>query len=158
MKTNLKFKNCWLPLQNMRLTFALITLFACTSLISIKVNAYDGDVDFMAPYLTVDPETGKLVTIDPRAQTKTEHESTTDATTQIPSTTVDAPTSQIVPVSAQNAQENTSIPSTGQTETAPGSKMPVIAFAIIGLLAFSFFLYSKQKKPVVNSETDAGNS
>jgi len=27
--------------------------------------AYDGDVDFSAPYLTVDPETGKLITVDP---------------------------------------------------------------------------------------------
>ncbi len=158
MDTTLIFKYCWLPFQNKLLSFALIAMFAGTGLFSTGVFAYDGDVDFLAPYLTVDPETGKLVTIDPRAQTKTEHETSADTAEQIPSTTVDAPTTQTAPVSAQTAQENTSMPATGQADSPPESNLPVIAVVIIGLLAISFFFYSKQKKPVVKSETDTGNS
>ncbi|MGK0297804.1 MAG: hypothetical protein ACI9XC_001421 [Gammaproteobacteria bacterium] len=158
MNTILKFKNCWLPLQNNLFSIALIAMFASTGLITTGVYAYDGDVDFLAPYLTVDPETGKLVTIDPRAQTTVVHEASADTSDEILSTTVDAPPTQTASVSAQTTQEIMSAPATGQSESPQGSNMPLIAGLIIGLLAISFFFYSKQKKSVVDSETDTGNS
>jgi hypothetical protein len=158
VKTILKFKYGWPPRYNNFFSFALLAMVACTGLISIGVHAYDGDVDYMAPYLTVDPETGKLVTIDPRAETKTVHEASTDSTAQIPSTTVDAPPTQTAPVSAQTVQDNPSIPATTQAGSAPGANLPLIAGMIIGLLAISFIFYSKRKKPVSESEADSANS
>lgn len=49
----------------------LITCLLATSLYAgpIFTNiawSYDGDIDYLAPYVTLDPKSGTLVTIDPR--------------------------------------------------------------------------------------------
>jgi hypothetical protein len=41
---------------------------AAAALSLTQALAYDGDVDFSAPYMTLDPETGKLITVDPKQQ------------------------------------------------------------------------------------------
>lgn len=51
----------------------LFLIIVIAGMLSGKTLAYDNDVDFSAPYLTVDPETGILVTVDPRQGTVTPH-------------------------------------------------------------------------------------
>ena len=63
-------------------TIRLISFIYLTVLCTINTYAYDGDVDYSAPYVTIDPETGKLVTIDPKAQTKTPHATSGNSTTR----------------------------------------------------------------------------
>lgn len=47
---------------------AVYSLIAASTLSLMPALAYDGDVDFSAPYMTLDPETGKLITVDPKQQ------------------------------------------------------------------------------------------
>lgn len=47
---------------------SLILLLASSSL--TPARAGDGDVDYSAPYITVDPESGKLITVNPGPQLK----------------------------------------------------------------------------------------
>ncbi len=77
-----------------------------TCMIAFNTYGYDGDVDYTAPYVTIDPETGTLVTVDPKTQTKTPHTSSvdkaanatnTETTTSITATSTTARTGQQAP-------------------------------------------------------------
>ncbi|NIN35095.1 MAG: hypothetical protein GTO60_08430 [Gammaproteobacteria bacterium] len=57
------------PISKLKTLFIVLTLIILVP----DLPAYDGDVDYSAPYITVDPETGKLVTIDPKAQPQPQH-------------------------------------------------------------------------------------
>lgn len=57
-------------------------------ILSVNTLAYDNDVDYMAPYVTVDPETGKLITVDPKKGTTTELSSSTAKATPAPDRTM----------------------------------------------------------------------
>ena len=39
-------------------------------ILAVPALAGDGDVDYSAPYITVDPETGKLITVNPGPELK----------------------------------------------------------------------------------------
>ena len=67
-----------------KLVIPIFLIAVIAGVLSGKTFAYDGDVDYMAPYLTVDPETGKLVTIDPRQGTVTEHPASAPEATPAP--------------------------------------------------------------------------
>ena len=54
----------------------MLAMIVVTTALSENTLAYDNDVDYSAPYLTVDPETGQLVTVDPKQGTKTPHSPT----------------------------------------------------------------------------------
>jgi uncharacterized protein YxeA len=118
--------------------------------ITTHVHAYDGDVDYSAPYVTIDPETGKLVTIDPKAQTKTPHatpgnqgataSSSSDNTTNPSQTTA---TSQIQTQST--AQQGGGEESQGTRTTLP----ILIALLIAGIAAA--FIYRGKNKGQKNS-------
>jgi len=56
--------------------FYVLLIVVVAAILTGRALAYDGDVDYSAPYLTVDPETGKLVTVDPRQGTVTPHPTT----------------------------------------------------------------------------------
>jgi len=48
--------------------FCLAGVLTASVLSTGSVYSYDGDVDYSAPYVTLDPKTGKLVTIDPKQE------------------------------------------------------------------------------------------
>ena len=90
--------------------------------------AYDGDVDFSAPYLTVDPETGKLITVDPKAQPQqqTQHPAGGAGTAQ------NAPASGGAgPADAMPAQTAPAVQSEADAGTGSAS---ALVYAIGGLL------------------------
>ena len=93
--------------------------------------AYDGDVDFSAPYLTLDPETGKLVTIDPTAETAP----------------AQPHAAQSVPASTSNSGDNAIAESTA-TQTFPVSAL--VAIVIIALITLGIAAV-KHKKGLTSS-------
>jgi len=52
------------------------------------VFAVDGDVDYAAPYLWVDPETGQVSTVNPGPQSKVHMETAGDSRTQAEKTDI----------------------------------------------------------------------
>ena len=46
--------------------FCLAGVLTASVLSAGSVYSYDGDVDYSAPYVTLDPKTGKLITVDPK--------------------------------------------------------------------------------------------
>jgi cobalamin biosynthesis Mg chelatase CobN len=142
-----------------RQLLATIIIITITAVLSQAAIAYDGDVDYNAPYLTVDPETGKLVTIDPKAQTKTPHPTTAPtSTSQTQSTTVDTPPTQTGQVMTQTSAANAGMAPTGQPESTAGTGLPVIAGIVVSLIVVSFLLFSKRKKAAVTSTSDTSDS
>ena len=136
---------------------ATILIAASTSIFSQAANAYDGDVDYNAPYLTVDPETGKLVTIDPKTQTTTPHQQSADTA----ATTTGAPEdsqAQAGSLMSQTSATNPSNTSGVQSESAARSTMPVIIGVIITLIIISFVFFSNRKKPAVDTTPDTDDS
>jgi len=59
------YKSRQLGLYGLAVVLSAIMLWAVTA------YGYDGDVDYAAPYITLDPETGKLVTVDPAKEQAT---------------------------------------------------------------------------------------
>lgn len=104
---------------------ACLTGIVFAGLLSANIApAYDGDVDYSAPYVTLDPETGKLITVDPKqqqaaAQAAPQHEG---------STTDTAATATAAP--AMNAG-----PDAGETPASAGTNPVFIAVAAIVLVA-----------------------
>ena len=122
-------------------------------LLTTDLYAYDGDVDYSAPYITVDPETGKLVTIDPKAQQQQQQHPATDpnaaqtatATGQTDTGTQD---SQIM---AQSAPGNTLNPSDeGQVSTTANTPM-IIGIVVLGLVAL--VVISTRRNKAAKSES-----
>ena len=73
----------------------LFLIIVIAGILSGKTLAYDNDVDYSAPYLTVDPETGLLVTVDPRQGIVTPHlTSKEDGTTSSAQSTMPSPAAE----------------------------------------------------------------
>ena len=120
--------------------------------------AYDGDVDFNAPYLTVDPETGKLVTIDPKTQTKTPHVGSGGTSTQATPATDDALTSQTT-LMAQASPVESLIEE--NNVLASGSNTIILIGLFVVLVAFTKILLSYRNRQTLKPEqtqSDSGNS
>jgi hypothetical protein len=91
--------------------------------------AYDGDVDYSAPYMTLDPETGKLVTIDPTAESA-------------PPPQHQAGQSTPMTVTANNPGANTSVEITEAQAFPP---LAVVAIVIIALIAIGIATVRRKK-------------
>ncbi len=60
----------------------MIIIFAFASVLHINVgHAIDGDVEYSAPYIMVDPETGQIVTVNPGPRLKA-HETPAEMSVQ----------------------------------------------------------------------------
>ncbi|NNE38520.1 MAG: hypothetical protein HKN08_09465 [Gammaproteobacteria bacterium] len=98
-----------------------------TLMVVFNVYAYDGDVDYTAPYVTIDPETGTLVTVDPKTQTKTPHASSGNTESSVNASTENTTT--------------TTPPAT--TAAAPQTSQPnlpmIIGLLVVGFIAAFFF-------------------
>jgi len=62
----------------------LSTLVLSGLLLTTNAIAGDGDVDYSAPYIMVDPQTGKLVTVNPGPELRMHSEASADQTTMTP--------------------------------------------------------------------------
>lgn len=128
-------------------------------MIPFTVNAYDGDVDYSAPYLTVDPETGKLVTIDPRAeeaqqQSQAQHQATGSTSgseaTIMDGTTTGNPGSGVV---AQTDGNNNNMVTDGQTASNSLVKPFIVTIILSGIIVL-FIILSRRSKPAKAVETE----
>ena len=137
MRVNLVigYKPCLKIIKNQVIT--MVFLIIGFSMASESTFAYDGDVDYNAPYLTVDPETGKLVTIDPKTQTTTPHETAGNTITSI---TPNATTS-ITPASEDRLIEMS-------------QEGIVIALLLFGYVLFSF--HRKKQATTLKSDIENG--
>ncbi len=101
-------------------------------LLSGPVFASDGDVDYSTPYITVDPQTGQLVTKNPGPKLKSHPmDMSAPAETTTPDTVaVTASTS----VSAKNENQAVVSPEQGEKQTL--GTMPMITVIVTGLLVF----------------------
>lgn len=100
--------------------------------LNTELSAYDGDVDYSAPYITVDPETGKLVTIDPKAQQsqqQQQHSATDPNAAQNDNGTQD---SQVM---AQTTTGNTMGQSEQDQATSSVNTPMIIGIVVLGLAA-----------------------
>lgn len=98
-----------------------------------SVSAGDGDVDYSAPYITVDPETGELVTVNPGPQLKMHSGSRSLSATQDPTN------DQAATMADAGTEAAAATDSPGET----ASGFPLLTFAALGavalLLAMVFF-------------------
>lgn len=94
--------------------------------------AGDGDVDYSAPYITLDPETGELVTVNPGPQLKSHADPRSESSAQ----TADADTANVAGESADAGAQGIA----GET----GSGLHPAVFGVLGavvlLSAVVFFL------------------
>lgn len=73
--------------------------------------ASDGDVNYSAPYITVDPETGKLITVNPGPKLKVHEPIAANETTPDLTSATDAQTTVSGPTLDNNSEQQTrSIP------------------------------------------------
>ena len=113
--------------------------------LTTELSAYDGDVDYSAPYITVDPETGKLVTIDPKAQQsqqQQQHSATDPNATQNDTGTQD---SQLM---AQSTPGNAVAQSDEDQATSSAITPMIIGIVVLGLAAV--VVISTRRKKAAN--------
>lgn len=135
----------------------LITCLLATSLYAgpIFTNiawSYDGDIDFLAPYVTLDPKSGTLVTIDPRKDQAAAAELQKQHNAQSPNAAGDAatPSSGATPATGTDtAGADSSMTATqappDATEQQSGPGKAVIA-AVGGLLIIGIIVALTRRK------------
>ena len=121
-------------------------------LLTAELSAYDGDVDYSAPYITVDPETGKLVTIDPKAQQQPQHPAadpnSTQTATPANQSDVNVQDSQVM---AQSAMGNATDQSENNQTTMTSPLTPVLIGIVILGVAAAIMISSRRKKATSNT-------
>lgn len=110
-----------------------LLLFLFPALTPGIVLASDGDVDYSAPYITVDPETGELVTVNPGPQMKTHDASSGNGNASGANTTADD--------TVTAGGDNTSQAPAADAEGSSGTVVPVAVVAVIGLALLSAFAF-----------------
>ena len=112
-----------------------------------SVYGYDGDVDYSAPYVTLDPKTGKLVTIDPKkdqaAAQQTQHPATAADTSASAATTNTTDTGGTAAAISTQSDVTSAQPRTPDK----GVFIAIAAIAIIGV-----FVAIIRRKPVVSTD------
>ena len=102
-------------------------------LLSGVASATDGDVDYSSPYITVDPKTGQLITVNPGPRLKTHSSGDMPGMSQMQT---EQPSAQTSPVA--------SLPVADQPATATDSKQSgFIAIVVVGLLVFATMAYRR---------------
>jgi hypothetical protein len=121
-------------------------------LLSAVLSAYDGDVDYSAPYITVDPETGKLVTIDPKAQQQ-QHQATDPNTAQTANTQTDSgvQNSQVMGATGNSMNQSDE----GQTSSATMS--PLLIGILVLVFASVIIISARRSKPGSNVDSDTAS-
>lgn len=112
-------------------------------------RAYDGDIDYSAPYVTLDPKTGKLITVDPKQQQA-------DGQPQPPHPSAppqDATASQSS-TPAADAASNTAAAATPSVASTPTNSVGTnVIAAVTGLVVIAGIVAMLRRKPAVKSDS-----
>ena len=118
----------------------MLQIAVSITLLSGKVLAGDGDVDYSAPYITVDPETGQLVTKNPGPKLKShpmDMSSPAETKTQVPDNAV-------VSKPEAGIKQNVSTPAEQSSGTEPMLTIVVTGLLVFGVLIFRRFWQKQQ--------------
>jgi hypothetical protein len=118
----------------------MIEIVAVAGLLSAgNTFASDGDVDYSAPYITVDPETGKLVTVNPGPQLRVHPPASSNET---------------IPGAAAATDAKTAMPQStmaGESGQQTGLFPIILIIAIVVLIAAVFVAFkSSQRRKIVS--------
>ena len=131
--------------------FCLAGVLTASVLSAGSVYSYDGDIDYSAPYVTLDPKTGKLITVDPKkdqaAAQQAQHPATSpDTATSIPATNTTDSAGSAASISTRTdvTPAQTRTPDTG------------VFIAIAAIVIIGVFVAITRRKPAVT--TDKSNT
>ncbi len=130
--------------------FCLAGVLTASALSTGPVYSYDGDVDYSAPYVTLDPKTGKLITVDPKKDPAAMEQAQHQATVSADATATPA-------ADTANSGGSVASISTGASTTPVPARAPdtsvfiaVAAIVIIGL----FVAITRRKSAVTPDKSD----
>jgi len=104
--------------------------------------ASDGDVDYSAPYITVDPETGQLITVNPGPQLKVHPPVSSDPTIDVAANSPDAQSSLRQEIAAGSAKQQPGLFSIVST---------IVAVILVSAAIFVFRSGQKRKTASASS-------
>lgn len=103
------------------------------------VKASDGDVDYSAPYITVDPKTGQLVTRNPGPRLKTHSmDMSGQSMAETPPAVTSSKTANSVPEAVTSAEP--------AYESDPGISTSTIAIIVAGVFVFGTLAAKKMRQ------------
>jgi len=127
-------------IRNKMTMFCLAGVLTASVLSTGSVYSYDGDVDYSAPYVTLDPKTGKLVTIDPKQEQAAAQQA--EASTSTPATDT-----------ADSGGSVASISTAASTTPAPASTPTTAVFiAIAAIVIIGIFVAITRRKSAVTPD------
>jgi len=137
-------------IRNKMTMLCLAGVLTASVLSTGSVYSYDGDVDYSAPYVTLDPKTGKLVTIDP----KQEQAAAQQQQEQHPvATSADGSTSTPAADTANSGGSVASISTAASTTPAPASNPTTAVFiAIAAIVIIGIFVAITRRKSAVTPD------
>ncbi len=132
-----------------KITVFYLVAVLCIGILPTRSSySYDGDIDYLAPYVTLDPESGKLVTIDPRkdqaaaAELQKQHDATAQGTTTNTETSTTTGTS-----GTDTSVTALSTPAGSDQQTAGRSPATAVIAAIGGILIIGVIVAMTRRKP-----------
>jgi len=112
----------------------IVRVIILTWCLSIQLSlAIDGDVEYSAPYIMVDPETGQIVTVNPGPKPKA-HEVIS----------VNEEPSEIV--SIDSVPENTNLTESAKQFEKTYTTLPIITIYILLFMVIMGFLFKKKNQ------------
>ena len=137
-------------IRNKMTMFCLAGVLTASVLSTGSVYSYDGDVDYSAPYVTLDPKTGKLITVDPKkdpaAMQQTQHPATVSS---------DAATSTPAADTANSGGNVASISTEANATTAPArTPTTAVLIAIAAIVIIGHFVAISRRKSVIPDRSE----
>jgi len=141
-------------IRNKMTMFCLAGALTASVLSTGSVYSYDGDVDYSAPYVTLDPKTGKLITVDPKKDPAAMQQA---QQTQHPPATVssDAATSTPAADTANSGGNVASISTEADATTAPArTPTTAVLIAIAAIVIIGLFVAISRRKSVIPNRSE----
>jgi hypothetical protein len=132
-------------------TTGLLTTGLCAGLVFTNIAwSYDGDIDYLAPYVTLDQASGKLVTVDPRkdaaAAAKLEQEHNASNPNATTSAAASANTTQSTPSASDTTSTIMSAPTSNDQNPTPSSTANAAVIAIGMLVVIGLIVAVSRRK------------
>ena len=140
-------------IRNKMTMFCLAGALTASVLSTGSVYSYDGDVDYSAPYVTLDPKTGKLITVDPKKDPAAMQQA---QQTQHPATvSSDAATSTPAADTANSGGNVASISTEADATTAPArTPTTAVLIAIAAIVIIGLFVAISRRKSVIPDRSE----
>ncbi len=116
--------------RNRITVLCLAGVVTASMLLARTGHSYDGDVDYSAPYVTLDPETGKLVTVDPKQEQAAAAQQTQHPAGQMDTS---ASTEAANGITSAIQTDSSQAPSTEASSSTMAVFTAVIAIVLIGV-------------------------